>query len=262
MDKRSPVTQVRGNPSKPVQTRRQLATDPEMCMFALTVSTVEPKNIKEAMDDFAWIEAKKQKARLVAKDYAPGRGRRFMLHNQTDTFEPDPSRQSLPSKESLYGIKNKLRWIEPVSQAGCQRRGLLLHCQSAEAEYVASICKVVSSYVDGTNFQDYGLNYTNTVVLRSQYGHSISCNHVQHFPLTKISIIALHEDKVSVFSSDELIHKDGDGDASFQLKSDSLPHAHAQSTKTFYKHPDSIILKAQELKTKTSAQTLILMITP
>ncbi|GJV07113.1 hypothetical protein Tco_1344769 [Tanacetum coccineum] len=52
-----PLTQVRGNPSKPVQTRRQLATDPEMCMFALTVSTAEPKNIKEAMTDSAWIEA-------------------------------------------------------------------------------------------------------------------------------------------------------------------------------------------------------------
>ncbi|GJT92008.1 retrovirus-related pol polyprotein from transposon TNT 1-94 [Tanacetum coccineum] len=52
-----PLTQVRGNPSKPVQTRRQLATDPEMCMFTLTMSTAEPKTIKEAMADFAWIEA-------------------------------------------------------------------------------------------------------------------------------------------------------------------------------------------------------------
>ncbi|GJW06136.1 retrovirus-related pol polyprotein from transposon TNT 1-94 [Tanacetum coccineum] len=52
-----PLTQVRGDPSKPVQTRRQLATDPEMCMFALTVSTAEPKNIKDAMADSAWIEA-------------------------------------------------------------------------------------------------------------------------------------------------------------------------------------------------------------
>ncbi|GJR74208.1 hypothetical protein Tco_0086573 [Tanacetum coccineum] len=52
-----PLEQVRGNPSKPVQTRRQLATDPEMCMFALTVSTVEPKNIKEVMADSASIEA-------------------------------------------------------------------------------------------------------------------------------------------------------------------------------------------------------------
>ncbi|GJS98251.1 putative reverse transcriptase domain-containing protein [Tanacetum coccineum] len=56
---------------------------------------------------------------------------------------------------------------------------------------------------------------------------------------------------------DHRIHKDGDGDASFQLKSDSLPHAHAQTTKTFHKHQDSRIMKAQELKTKTSAQTLI-----
>ncbi|GJS34171.1 hypothetical protein Tco_0532553 [Tanacetum coccineum] len=56
---------------------------------------------------------------------------------------------------------------------------------------------------------------------------------------------------------DHRIHKDGDGDASFQLKSDSLPHAHAQTTKTYYKHQDSRIMRAQELKTKTSAQTLI-----
>ncbi|GJV01119.1 putative reverse transcriptase domain-containing protein [Tanacetum coccineum] len=56
-NKNHPLEQVRGNPSKQVQTRRQLATDPEMCMFALTVSTAEPKNFKEAMDDSTWIEA-------------------------------------------------------------------------------------------------------------------------------------------------------------------------------------------------------------
>nr|GFC39000.1 Gag-Pol polyprotein [Tanacetum cinerariifolium] len=51
------IEQVRRNPSRPVQTRRQLAIDPEICMFALTVSTTEPKNIKEAVADSAWIEA-------------------------------------------------------------------------------------------------------------------------------------------------------------------------------------------------------------
>ncbi|GJW19905.1 retrovirus-related pol polyprotein from transposon TNT 1-94 [Tanacetum coccineum] len=35
----------------------------------------------------------------------------------------------------------------------------------------------------------------------------------------------------------------------------SLPHAHAQTTKTYYKHQDSRIKKAQELKTKTSANS-------
>nr|GEY52020.1 hypothetical protein [Tanacetum cinerariifolium] len=52
-----PLEQVYRNLSKPVQTRRQHAIDPEMCMFALTVSTTELKNIKEAMADSSWIEA-------------------------------------------------------------------------------------------------------------------------------------------------------------------------------------------------------------
>nr|GFC55974.1 integrase, catalytic region, zinc finger, CCHC-type, peptidase aspartic, catalytic [Tanacetum cinerariifolium]GFC55978.1 integrase, catalytic region, zinc finger, CCHC-type, peptidase aspartic, catalytic [Tanacetum cinerariifolium] len=38
-------------------TRRQLESDAEMCMFALTVSRTEPKNNKEAMADSAWIES-------------------------------------------------------------------------------------------------------------------------------------------------------------------------------------------------------------
>nr|GFA86552.1 hypothetical protein [Tanacetum cinerariifolium] len=52
-----PLEQVIGNPSQSVRTRRQLESDAEMCMFALTVSRIEPKNIKEAMADSAWIES-------------------------------------------------------------------------------------------------------------------------------------------------------------------------------------------------------------
>ncbi|GJZ57555.1 retrovirus-related pol polyprotein from transposon TNT 1-94, partial [Tanacetum coccineum] len=35
----------------------QLRTDGDMCMYALTVSTMVPKNVKEAMNDPAWIES-------------------------------------------------------------------------------------------------------------------------------------------------------------------------------------------------------------
>nr|GEX34663.1 retrovirus-related Pol polyprotein from transposon TNT 1-94 [Tanacetum cinerariifolium] len=52
-----PLEQVIGNPSQSVRTRRQQESDGEMCMFALTVSRTEPKNIKEAMADSAWIES-------------------------------------------------------------------------------------------------------------------------------------------------------------------------------------------------------------
>nr|GEX13261.1 hypothetical protein [Tanacetum cinerariifolium] len=69
-----------------------LATNPEMCMYALTVITAEPKNIKEAMANSAWIKAMqdelhkfyrlqdedqtviRNKARLVAKGYAQEEG--------------------------------------------------------------------------------------------------------------------------------------------------------------------------------------------
>ncbi|GJR76656.1 gag-pol polyprotein [Tanacetum coccineum] len=55
--KNHPLEQVIGDPSKPVMTRKRLQTDAEVCMYALTVSTIEPKNIKEAMLDHSWIES-------------------------------------------------------------------------------------------------------------------------------------------------------------------------------------------------------------
>nr|GEZ47212.1 Gag-Pol polyprotein [Tanacetum cinerariifolium] len=56
-EKDHPLEQVIRNPSQSVRTRRQLESDGEMCMFALTVSRTESKNIKEATADSAWIES-------------------------------------------------------------------------------------------------------------------------------------------------------------------------------------------------------------
>ncbi|GKB92184.1 retrovirus-related pol polyprotein from transposon TNT 1-94 [Tanacetum coccineum] len=50
-----PLEQVIGEPSRPVLTRNQLRSDGDM--YALTVNTMEPKNVKEAMTDPAWIES-------------------------------------------------------------------------------------------------------------------------------------------------------------------------------------------------------------
>nr|GFA38817.1 retrovirus-related Pol polyprotein from transposon TNT 1-94 [Tanacetum cinerariifolium] len=52
-----PLEQVIGEPSRPVLTRNQLRSDGDMYIYALTVSTMEPKNVKEAMTDPAWIES-------------------------------------------------------------------------------------------------------------------------------------------------------------------------------------------------------------
>nr|GEY19869.1 hypothetical protein [Tanacetum cinerariifolium] len=42
-----PLEQVIGEPSRPF----------DMCMYALTMSTMKPKNVKEAMTDLAWIDS-------------------------------------------------------------------------------------------------------------------------------------------------------------------------------------------------------------
>ncbi|GJX96788.1 retrovirus-related pol polyprotein from transposon TNT 1-94 [Tanacetum coccineum] len=55
--KNHPIEQVIGDPSKPIMTRNRLQNDAEVCMYALTLSTIEPKNIKEAMLGARWIES-------------------------------------------------------------------------------------------------------------------------------------------------------------------------------------------------------------
>ncbi|GJV87248.1 retrovirus-related pol polyprotein from transposon TNT 1-94 [Tanacetum coccineum] len=70
-----PLDQVIGDPSKPVMTRQKLQTDSEVCMYALTVSTIKPKNIKEAMVDHSWIESMQDKLnqfeRLKVRELVP-----------------------------------------------------------------------------------------------------------------------------------------------------------------------------------------------
>nr|GFA25460.1 Gag-Pol polyprotein [Tanacetum cinerariifolium] len=52
-----PIEQVIENPSQFVKTIRQLESDGEMCMFGLTMSRTELKNIKETMADSTLIES-------------------------------------------------------------------------------------------------------------------------------------------------------------------------------------------------------------
>nr|GEZ21387.1 hypothetical protein [Tanacetum cinerariifolium] len=78
-----PLEQVRGNPSRPVQTRRKLTTDPEMCMFALTVWKLVDKPFGKTVIRLKWLWKNKKdedqtvirnKARLVSKGYAQEKG--------------------------------------------------------------------------------------------------------------------------------------------------------------------------------------------
>nr|GEU51503.1 hypothetical protein [Tanacetum cinerariifolium] len=120
-----PLEQVRRNPSRLVQTRRQRETYPEMCMFALTVSTTEPKNIKEEMADFAWIEAMQEELhqfdRLqmdVKTVFLNGPLKEEVYVTQPDGFvDPDHPDKVYRLRKALYGLKQVPQaWYDELSK--------------------------------------------------------------------------------------------------------------------------------------------------
>nr|GEX88732.1 retrovirus-related Pol polyprotein from transposon TNT 1-94 [Tanacetum cinerariifolium] len=202
------IEQVHGNPSRLVQTRRQLATDPEMCMYALTVSTAEPKNIMEAMADSAWIEAMQEELHqfdrlqvweLVEKPFAKSiikqkwlwknkkaedqtviRNKAQLVAKGTQVFpifQMDVKTAFLngPLKEEVY-VAQPDGFVDPDHQEkNCTAMS------SAEAEYVALSASYAQVMWIRTQLQDYGFN-NNKIPLYcdSQSAIAISCNPVQH----------------------------------------------------------------------------------
>nr|GEX32120.1 integrase, catalytic region, zinc finger, CCHC-type, peptidase aspartic, catalytic [Tanacetum cinerariifolium] len=123
--KDQPLEQVRRNPSRPVQTRRQLAIDPEMCMYVLTVSTAKLKNIKEAMADSAWIEAMQEELhqfdRLqmdIKMAFLNGPLKEEVYVVQPDGFvNPDHPEKVYRLRKALYGLKQAPRaWYDELSK--------------------------------------------------------------------------------------------------------------------------------------------------
>nr|GEV17359.1 Gag-Pol polyprotein [Tanacetum cinerariifolium] len=90
-----PLEQVIGEPSRPVLIRNQLRSDGDMCMYALTVSTVEPKNVKEAMTDPAWIESMMEAIRIFLA---------YDAHKSFSVFQMDVKTAFLHGslKENVY----------------------------------------------------------------------------------------------------------------------------------------------------------------
>nr|GEV14325.1 integrase, catalytic region, zinc finger, CCHC-type, peptidase aspartic, catalytic [Tanacetum cinerariifolium] len=108
------LEQVRRILSRPVQTIRQLVTDPEMCMFALTVWELIDKPFGKTVIKLKWLWKNKKdedqtmirnKARLVAKGYA--------------------------QEEALYGLKQAPRaWYDELSKFLTSKgftKGLQIH---------------------------------------------------------------------------------------------------------------------------------------
>ncbi|GJT48477.1 retrovirus-related pol polyprotein from transposon TNT 1-94 [Tanacetum coccineum] len=160
-----PLTQVRGNPSKPVQTSDN-CNDPECVCSQLHVSIVEPKNIKEAMVDSAWIEAIQEELHqfdrlqvweLVDKPFGKneevidfenlllscslGRLSRFFVAYAAHKFiDPDHPEKVYRLRKALYGLKQAPRaWYDELSKFLISKgfTKVILSTQSASYETVS-----------------------------------------------------------------------------------------------------------------------------
>ncbi|GJY39307.1 retrotransposon protein, putative, unclassified [Tanacetum coccineum] len=110
-----------------------------MCMFALTVSTTEQKNIKEAMDDSAWIEAMQEELhqfdRLqmdVKTTFLNGPLKEEVYVAQPDGFvNPDHPDKVYQLRKALYGLKQDPRaWYDKLSNFLISKdftKGLQIH---------------------------------------------------------------------------------------------------------------------------------------
>ncbi|GJS09892.1 gag-pol polyprotein [Tanacetum coccineum] len=296
MDKRSPVTQVHGNPSKPVQTRRQLATDPKMCMFALTVSTAKPKNIKEEMADSAWIEAMQEElhqfdrlqvSELVDKPfgktiiklkwlwknkkekYQTMDGKTAFLNGQLKekVYVAQPDGFINPDHlEKVYRLRKALYGLKQASRAWTSNPPIPTSVGTPMATKPKLDANLSGKLVDQTNYHSrigslMYLTSSRPDIVQADSGFELT-------PFSDVDHPECLDTRKSTYGGNIVLVTNGNPSrvnlkqlcdrfkrrccSLIPVESDSLPHAYAQTTKTYYWHQDSRIKKAQvHAKTKT-----------
>ncbi|GKD53303.1 retrovirus-related pol polyprotein from transposon TNT 1-94, partial [Tanacetum coccineum] len=86
-----PIANVIGDPSRSVSTRKQLKTDAMWCYFDAFLTSVEPKNFKQAMTEPSWIDA---------------------MQEEIHEFERIEVWELVPCPDKVFLIK--LKWIYKV----------------------------------------------------------------------------------------------------------------------------------------------------
>nr|GEZ46752.1 retrovirus-related Pol polyprotein from transposon TNT 1-94 [Tanacetum cinerariifolium] len=201
-----PPEQVRGNPSKPVQTRRQLAMDPKM---SKGYDQEEGFDFEESFAPVARSEAV-----WIFVAYASHKSFPIYQMDVKTVFINGPLKKEVyvaqPEGKALYGLKQAPRaWYDELLKFLKSKgftKGLQIHqClrdifidqakyaleilhkhgmeigQSIEAEYVVLSASYAQVIWMRTQLQDYGLNYNNIpLYCDSQSAIALSCNPVQH----------------------------------------------------------------------------------
>nr|GEW73983.1 copia protein [Tanacetum cinerariifolium] len=170
-----PLEQVHGNPSKSVQTRRQLVTDPNMCMFTLTARIVAKGYAQEEGIDFKESFAPVTRLEAVRIFIACAAHKSFTIY-QMDVktaflngplkeegssfgriaFSDDDHARCIDTRKSTSG---GIQFLGDKLVSWMSKKKDCTAMSSAEAKYVALSASCAQVMWIRTQLQDYGLNY-------------------------------------------------------------------------------------------------------
>ncbi|GJT25389.1 retrovirus-related pol polyprotein from transposon TNT 1-94 [Tanacetum coccineum] len=183
-----PLEQVIGEPSRPVLTWNQLRIDGDMCMYALTMSIMEPRNVKEAMTDPLWIESTQEELLQFKRIDV------WVLVPAPDNIKP----LTLKFSDADYaGCKDTFKSTSGGTQFLCEK----LVSRSSKKQDCSALSTIETEYVSlsaccaqvlwmRTQLTDYGFHFNKIpIYYDSKSAIAISCNPVQH---SRTKHIAVH----------------------------------------------------------------------
>ncbi|GJT51572.1 retrovirus-related pol polyprotein from transposon TNT 1-94 [Tanacetum coccineum] len=133
-----PIANVIGDPSRSVSTRKQLHTDAMWCYFDAFLTSVEPKNFKQAMTEPSWIDAMQEEIhefeRLEVWELVPCPDNVFLIKLKWI--------YKVKIDESGGVLKNKARL---VSQGFRQEEGIDFEESFAPVARIESICIFIAN---------------------------------------------------------------------------------------------------------------------
>ncbi|GJT46230.1 hypothetical protein Tco_0954945 [Tanacetum coccineum] len=190
-----PIANVIGDPSRSVSTRKQLQTDAMWCYFDAFLTSVEPKNFKQAMTEPSWIDAMQEEIhefeRLQRlKGIGAVMSKQAFLNGELkkrSTFLNQKDLLIRTTHQPVYKLTRLLRSSRHSPRHGdklvswSSKKQKSTAISSTEAEYIALSGCCAQILWMRSQLTDYGFQFNKIpLYYDNKSAIALCCNNVQH----------------------------------------------------------------------------------
>ncbi|GKC26634.1 retrovirus-related pol polyprotein from transposon TNT 1-94 [Tanacetum coccineum] len=175
-----PIANAIGDPSRSVSTRKQLETDAMWCYFDAFLTSVEPKNFKQAMTEPSWIDAMQEEIhefeRLKVKTDEFGK----VLKNKARLVAQEFRQQEGIDFKESFALVARIEAIR-IFVANAAHKNMIIYQMDVKMAFLNGKLK--------EELTDYGFKF-NKIPLYCDNKSAIAlcCNNVQHSRAKHIDI--------------------------------------------------------------------------